>query len=1650
MPSYIPELFNTDPYYDDFNADNKFLRIMFRPGYGVQARELTQIQTLLQNQIERFGSHVFEEGSMVLDGKITVNSLQYARVTGLSGTSDIADFIGTVIGNPNRASGKIVHAEMGYTSSSVDNIPVIFYEYLEGGTGFVWGDMIGGTAPNGSYITASLTGATSGSAPSSMGNAFVVSVDRGVRFVEGFFVLSDRQSLGSYSLSGASGSEIRVYDNPTARLGFDVSKEFVQSEQDGTLNDPAFGSYNYNAPGADRFLINLNISQKTFDPTNTSATDNFSRKDFVEFLRLVNGSPIKIEKYPDYAALEDTLARRTYDESGNYTVRPFEVNLQNGFGVTSDGATGNLLAELEPGKAYVFGYEFETQGITRLPLSVARGDDHVRTIDDKYFNRSLGPYCRVQFTGLSASLTAHVGLEEEQTVYISRGATGTAQNQIGTARLRWIEPYNASVYNLHLFNVEMSGTASFDEATRLFLSATGSTHAFSLTGSDGLINLQNGNLLYEFPTGTRGKTVSDASYAIGGFFEVTIGAGAFSTMGIVGGNGVSRGTLNVTDYTLSSTDVSFSVPADYTSLPDGDIMAFNSNGVAIGGTAFRASAQQLDLTLSGNGVTNGEKIFVVASIDVNSVAFPHSRRNKTKITEEITYGAAGFTGTFQGLTSDQYGNTVLYLAGKVDAVEVLSITGTKDTPIQLSQYFAFDSGMRDNLYDWSRLVLTAGVTGVTGPYQATVVRYERSGDRGPFTVDSYPSPYSDIPTYISKTTGKSYDLADVIDFRSDRGPSGNIVGNPWFPINTAANDQLFSYQHYLSRTDKIVLTRDRAFNVIKGIPSLDGQTPPDDPNAMTLYTVTMNPYTFNAKDTSIRFVENKRYTMRDIGELEKRIEAVEYYTTLTLLEQEAKSLSIVDDSNIEIPKKGILVDQFKGHNIGDVTNLMYASAVDFERNELRPAFTSRVFGLTGPIGTIGLTASGDGILTLQYTTSADIVQPLATTSLTINPSSVFNYLGSLSLSPAGDYWFDSGITPSVKVNVDGENDAWQSGEGFGSQWNDWESLWYGREIASEVNTKQNSPTKNSIVAGTKGLSLGNTFKSGVPEGIKRKSASKIINKNVVPFMRDQEITMNAKGLKPNTKFYVFVDDLDITAFCTGGSQITSAKGEVSNLRYLMNQDTENDLLTGRRVFRITDSVTNTPSNTTMAADAIFNSAGSIDTLAEDNILATRSAEIRRRTVKSNKVQSNLIELLSTDFFGFTEPLSQTFYVDPVKYPDGIYVKKIGIPFSAKDTNGNTPVTVMLKPTLSGYPHPSKILPFGQSTVYAENITTSEDGSIETLFAFSSPIYLLSGNEYAVSLITNSSSFAVLSAAIGNEIIRLSEGETTKKATKQPAIRSLFLPQNSGSLTKKDTDCLKFSVHLCKFSPQSGNMTYENSRETYATDTNFDVMRLNVNHITPSNTTVAVSERGLIGDIGGSFILSQPNKNIDRPTNRSNRTKTAASKFSEVTINMVGNSYVSPVVDLQTSHYTVISNQINNNSVLGTNNELFPTNLGATAPSEARYITKQVTLEPGFEATDIHVQMSLCNPYESSIQVFIRPLPVGESDHSSIGYTQLTANDSGYSQNTDDFREVSFTTLASLSKFRAFAIKIVMYSTCASVPSDPRALPRIKNLRVVAT
>ena len=65
---------DTAPYYDDFDPDDNFHRILFRPGYAIQARELTQLQSILQKQIEQFGRHVFQEGSVVVPGDVVFNA----------------------------------------------------------------------------------------------------------------------------------------------------------------------------------------------------------------------------------------------------------------------------------------------------------------------------------------------------------------------------------------------------------------------------------------------------------------------------------------------------------------------------------------------------------------------------------------------------------------------------------------------------------------------------------------------------------------------------------------------------------------------------------------------------------------------------------------------------------------------------------------------------------------------------------------------------------------------------------------------------------------------------------------------------------------------------------------------------------------------------------------------------------------------------------------------------------------------------------------------------------------------------------------------------------------------------------------------------------------------------------------------------------------------------------------------------------------------------------------------------------------------------------------------------------------------------------------------------------------------------------------
>jgi hypothetical protein len=350
-------LFNYDPYYDDFDEDKNFLRVLFRPGYAVQARELTQLQTILSNQIEKFGNHIFKSGSPIIGGRISLDRKanyiilqnQYSGVD-----IDLNDFRDKTIVSYN--SSKLVRAKVIATDTT-GGLSILVIKYLSGEK-FAEGDEL---RVFGQDIFAVLRGTNA------TGGSFVASIQEGVYYFKGQFVKVVPQFLiiESFYRIGSS-STVNVL--PSYKIGIEFEENIVDEIDDTSLLDPAQGSFNYQAPGANRFQVTTTLSKRTLDSADTST--------FFEIIRLVEDVKTKEIEYPIYSEIEKTLARRTYDESGNYTVDPFVISLEEG-----DQANGKFDVVLDPGKAYVGGYEFQTIAPSRIKVDRAREVANVNDFD---------------------------------------------------------------------------------------------------------------------------------------------------------------------------------------------------------------------------------------------------------------------------------------------------------------------------------------------------------------------------------------------------------------------------------------------------------------------------------------------------------------------------------------------------------------------------------------------------------------------------------------------------------------------------------------------------------------------------------------------------------------------------------------------------------------------------------------------------------------------------------------------------------------------------------------------------------------------------------------------------------------------------------------------------------------------------------------------------------------------------------------------------------------------------------------------------------------------------------------------------------------------------------------------------------------------
>lgn len=420
---------NVNPYYDDFNIDSNFYKVLFKPGYPVQARELTTLQSILQNQVESFGSYTFKEGTMVIPGNISYdNQFSSVKLNASNFNIDVSLYLDklvgkTIVGNISGVSAYVQHV---VTTGE----PTIYVRYLNSDNNFEDTSFMDG---EGLQCTENITyGNTTISANTQFASCIALNatsigsaafVGEGVYFVRGYFVKVYKQTLilDSYT------------NTPSYRVGFKVNEEIVNARDDSSLYDNAKGFSNFAAPGADRLKITLTLTKKEL--TDTDDTD------FIEVLRLSDGQIKKLQTKTQLNRLGDYIAERTYEESGHYSVRDFDVSLNeslnDGLGndglfrdnqLTDQGAVPSdelMGVKLSPGIAYVYGQRIDKPGTTIIDVEKPRD---TRKVENSAVPFEMGNLLRVNTVSGAPKIK-----EEVQLHSVLNGTNGN--NVIGNARV---------------------------------------------------------------------------------------------------------------------------------------------------------------------------------------------------------------------------------------------------------------------------------------------------------------------------------------------------------------------------------------------------------------------------------------------------------------------------------------------------------------------------------------------------------------------------------------------------------------------------------------------------------------------------------------------------------------------------------------------------------------------------------------------------------------------------------------------------------------------------------------------------------------------------------------------------------------------------------------------------------------------------------------------------------------------------------------------------------------------------------------------------------------------------------------------------------------------------------------------------------------
>ena len=1285
--------FSIEPFFDDYSEDDKFYRILFRPGYAVQARELTQLQTIIQEQVRRHGDHIFKEGAMVIPGQISYDlNLNYVKL-GFNAGVKAENILSGIVGKEIKNSAGLIAKVITYTLKEGDDLDTIFVKY-QNSVQTITGINVSTFSPNevltpvdgstGYDVTVADTGLPTGKGCSA-------TIQRGVYYIKKNFVLVTDQTiiLDKYTTT------------PSYRVGLQLNEEVIYPEDNENLLDNALGSPNYSAPGAARYYMDLVLSKIDLRTTASPFSDfNTSNDDgFIDLLALQKGKVLFKVDRTQYAELEKTLARRTYDESGDYSLSPFNMQIkelrnnlrgdwapnekfiQGDIIKVTDGSTGfwyfvavtngtssNLSSKpaafksskptgfnlqtvdsitdndiiweyvlypdfnqgvytftagdilysaftlndhirlaghscigVESGKAYVRGYEIEKLSTEFLPIQKSRNLPAGSSALATFFKTTSAPAIT---DSISPSITADIDLSSGSFVNVTgldyfpdlaniptvnlhsvtKGsiATGTV---IGTARVRALENLdvsNASVgawtYRLFLFDVKMNASKDFKSVLSISNNANSAT-AFKCNAI-----LENGVAVMNNPTAAGDTLIYPIpkTYAVSNISEVTYSVVIPFTK------------------TASSSKIEQDAPFGYTFesiyTSQNYLLMNNGTGVAvilIPGANLTATDNKITIT----GLTNNTSYTLLATMkraDATNaqVNFTVADASPIQLTAQAAATATNITLNHPYITRitsilmDARGFTTQTAANPIYSVNITS-------------RYNFNSGQKTTHMGLASISLAPGATAPTGPIR---IAYEylnpASTDAGGFFgVDSYTYSDDSRMTYDQIYSVSNISLRDSIDFRPMASGAGFAL--KYFP--KFGKSASFKYTHHYSRIDNVSLTSTGQFILNRGIPSDTPAEPNIPANSMKLARLSVEPYTFRGSRNSgilVDRVENKRYTMRDIGSLERRIQDLEYYTALTLTELETKNMRIVDADGNERYQNGFLVDSFDGQGIGNTGSEDWNASIDSKNKELRPFFSQKQVALLENVSAANRTykVSGD-LVTLPYTETELIAQRKASISEFLNPYALYSWKGIVDINPWSDTWFATQYRPDIILTDESKyiavkTKAEKDGV-LGTVWNAWQTVFSSTKTLAErkqnlgqwsvadneiLNSANNGGTfwrsrstftaeeldligntnrdiwsaQASSVAGSRVVTIETQAtettqqRAGVRSFLVDKIDSKVLDDRVVdtqivPYIRPRAVLFTGYGFKPSTRMYSYFDNTSVDDYITPAVRLTVNK-----------------------------------------------------------------------------------------------------------------------------------------------------------------------------------------------------------------------------------------------------------------------------------------------------------------------------------------------------------------------------------------------------------------------------------------------------------------------------------------------------------------------------